>query len=90
MQNIKPYPIGEALNMLYEDLVPSFAWFFPQKPDAIKFRKAVTTEMGRRVAANPDKLFTSSLVSTVHSDKVAYFVVITPKTEGEIPNECDL
>ena len=85
---IKQYPIAEALNMLFEELVPNFSWFFNQeKIEATKFRKAVTTELGRRAATHPEKSFTTSLVSAVYGDKIAYFVVINPKSDGESEDE---
>lgn len=91
MASVQQYPISEAITMLIEESVTSFTWFFADKEKAVKFRKAAATELGRRSASNEAKLLTTSLISTVHADKVVYFVLILPKTdEGEKDSEPDL
>lgn len=84
---IKPFPIGEAVNMLLEGVIPNFAWFFSKdKTEAVKFRKALTTELGRRLSEHPDKVFTTNLVSAVYDNAVAFIVVVQPK---EIESESE-
>lgn len=74
---VTPYPISEAVSMLLEGLVPNFSWFFNgDKEEAAKFRKALTTELGRRSTLPSENRPTTSLITTVHKDKVVYVVIL--------------